>query len=232
MTTEEFSNEFDILLNSYSHSQQYGNIDSIAVNEYEKSVFLTKAQEALVISLYNGLNAQGQSFEKTEQAKRTLSKLVKTYYTSTKISDIKRLTNNSVVYKLPEDLWFITYESVKFDSPQNSCDDFINVMVKPITQDQLHIILKNPFTGANNHRVLRLDIEDNMVELISKYNINEYCIRYVSKPHPIILENLPQELSINGINVKSECSLTPLVHKEILDRAVQLALMSKSIATK
>ena len=40
MTTEEFSNEFDVLLNSYSSG-------GVEFNEYEKSIFLTKAQEDL-----------------------------------------------------------------------------------------------------------------------------------------------------------------------------------------
>ena len=50
MTTEEFSNEFDVLVQSFSRQNQYGDISTeIAFNEYEKSVFLTKAQEAIVI---------------------------------------------------------------------------------------------------------------------------------------------------------------------------------------
>jgi hypothetical protein len=41
MTTEEMSNQFDILINAYSQDSQ----DLLAFNEYEKSVFLTEAQE-------------------------------------------------------------------------------------------------------------------------------------------------------------------------------------------
>jgi len=37
MTIEEFSNQFDLLLNSYSKD------GALVLNEYEKSVFLTKA---------------------------------------------------------------------------------------------------------------------------------------------------------------------------------------------
>ena len=47
MTTEEFSNEFDTLLNSYSVIGKFGkgeNPSTIELDEYEKSVFLTKAQ--------------------------------------------------------------------------------------------------------------------------------------------------------------------------------------------
>jgi hypothetical protein len=37
MTNQEFSNEFDTLLNSYSKSVQFGKVDSLALDEYEKS---------------------------------------------------------------------------------------------------------------------------------------------------------------------------------------------------
>ncbi len=33
----------------------------------EKSIFLTKAQEEIIIDLYNGKNPFGDSFEKTEE---------------------------------------------------------------------------------------------------------------------------------------------------------------------
>ena len=49
MTTEEFSNEFDALLNSYSTTEETPN--TIELDEYEKSVFLTKAQEDVVIDM-------------------------------------------------------------------------------------------------------------------------------------------------------------------------------------
>lgn len=43
MTNQEFSNEFDTLLNSYSKDTQFGKVDSFALDEYEKSQFLTTA---------------------------------------------------------------------------------------------------------------------------------------------------------------------------------------------
>ena len=69
MTTEEFSNEFDILLNSYSSKDN----QSVNIDEYEKSVFLTKAQEDLIISAYNGKNSTYDAFEKTEEIRRYLN---------------------------------------------------------------------------------------------------------------------------------------------------------------
>ena len=65
MTSEEFSNEFDILLNTYAAD------GVITVDEYDKSVFLTKAQESLVIDLYTGRLQQIGGFELTEEVRDT-----------------------------------------------------------------------------------------------------------------------------------------------------------------
>ena len=78
MTTEEFSNEFDTILQSYSVKNELGLQNPIAFDEYEKSVFLTKAQEQIIITLYNGKNSSNESLEKTEELRRYLSNIIKT----------------------------------------------------------------------------------------------------------------------------------------------------------
>lgn len=228
MTTEEFSNEFDTLLNSYSVINKFGKntFMSIECDEYEKSVFLTKAQEDIIISIYNGKNQFNDTFEKTEEIRRYLSNLIKTFSTSEQAESKKGLSNSSVFYKLPEDVWFITYESVNL-SGDSLCEDTI-ALVTPITQDDYYKVNNNPFRWPNERRVLRLDNEDRIVELISKYTIDSYLIRYITKPDPIILTDLPDNLSINGISIKTECKLTPAIHRAILERAIQLAVMSKA----
>ena len=100
--------------------------------------------------------------------------------------------------------------------------------VIPVKQDYIYTILNNPFRGPSNIRVLRLDIENNQVELISKYNIKNYTIRYITKPSPIILIDLPQDLSIDGEHKESECKLHPALHRRILDEAIRLAVLSKT----
>ena len=65
MTNEEFSNEFDNLVNK-NIAKPFG-VDStpLEFDEYEKSVFLTKAQEEIVEGLYTG-KILGDSFEESE----------------------------------------------------------------------------------------------------------------------------------------------------------------------
>ena len=225
MTTEEFSNEFDILLNSYSSKDQ----QSINVDEYEKSVFLTKAQEDLIISVYNRKNSTYESFEQTEEIRRYLNFLVKTVNLNPSQNNElnnNKITNKSFMFFLPKDLLFITYESV--DTTNTTCGNSLDVQVYPVTQDQFHRIKNNPFRGSKS-RVLRLDAGNNTVELVSNNNITNYKIRYLSKPQPIIIQDLFNNLAIDGINVKTECQLHSSLHRLILERAVRIGLLSKSI---
>lgn len=228
MTTEEFSNEFDTLLNSYSNVEVFGKTpNTVEVDEYEKSVFLTNAQEEIVIDLYNGKNPFGDSFEKTEEIRRYLSDLIRTYTTSTKEEGYTGLSNKSVFFKLPEDLWFITYEAVNLKDDELGCMDGEGISVIPVTQDEYHRIKKNPFRGPNERRAIRLDLSEKVVEIVSKYNIDTYLVRYLARPRPIILSKLPDNLSINGVSDKTECELNPVIHRAILERAVKLAIRSK-----
>lgn len=228
MTTEEFSNEFDTLLNSYSTIEAFGKTPStIELDEYEKSVFLTNAQEEIVIGMYNSKNPFGDSFERTEEIRRYLSGLIKTYTTTDKKVGYTGLSKSSVFFELPDDLWFITYESVNLKDDGLGCMSGEDISVIPITQDKYHRIRKNPFRGTNERRALRLDLSDKVVEIVSKYNVESYLVRYLSRPTPIILTDLTDNLSINGISVKTECELNPVIHRAILERAVKLAIMSR-----
>lgn len=223
MTTKEFSTEFDILCNS---SSLYEN--DIRFDEYQKSVFLTKAQEDIVLSFYNGKNTYGESFEKNEEMRRYLNELVKTYTTTTKKTGVKGLNSKSIFFTLPTDLWFITYEEVILSDNNLGCMNNITIPVIPITQNDYYNTINNPFRGPNNRRAIRLDIHNNTVEIISKYNIKEYLVRYLSKPEPIITTSLVADgLSINGFNTINECKLNPVLHKAILEQAVIAALNSK-----
>lgn len=213
MTNPEFSIEFDILYNNISSNKAPG------LNEYEKSVFLTKAQEQIVTELYSGRNTTYNSFEETEEQRRYLHSLITTssLEESTDTDDI--ITSNSSVYKLPENIMFITYETAILTGNKE-------VTVYPVSQDELSKIIKNPFRGPSNNRVLRLELGNNSIEVISNHDITKYLIRYIRKPNPIIITDLEDDLSINGVSEESECELDSSLHRTILDRAVALALQT------
>lgn len=230
MDIKQFSDGFDTMLNSYSVSANFGkeaSSQAITLDEYEKSVFLTKAQEEVVLSLYNGKNPYNESFESTEEIRRYLANLVAE-------SSLKPITNtsgmplgvssSSTFFTLPEDLWFITLEQVVVD--KGKCGN-TKIKVYPVKQDEYLSIKDNPFRGANGRRALRFDLSEGIVEIASIYTVASYYVRYLKKPTPIILVDLPDELTINKVSVATECMLHSALHQKILERAVRLALQSK-----
>lgn len=240
MTNREFSDTFTTMLNSYNTQSAFGEQASkmdIVLDEYEKSVFLTQAQEGLVVTLYNGKNHYGDTFEASEEMRRNLDSLIKTKVleSSDSIDVDEKLSEYSKVFVLPSDLMFITLEQIKFDDKSLGCYDGSIANVQPIKQDEYEKVRNNPFRGPTRYRALRLDygkVESNStVEIISKYNFSAYTIRYIKKPSPIILENLPNDITINGIGNATECELNPILHNAILESAVLMALRAKGINT-
>lgn len=216
MTNPEFSIEFDILYNNISSNKAPG------LNEYEKSVFLTKAQEEIITELYTGRNGTQNSFEETEELRRYLNSLIVTAGCppySGEDKDFIKVTNISMLFSLPEDVLFITRERVLTST-------YLEVEVYPVSQDELSKILKNPFRGPSKTRALKLDAGHNIIEIIYKGEISSYSLRYIKKPNPIILVDLEDDLSINGQVEESECELDSSIHRTILERAVALALQT------
>lgn len=236
MTVQEFSSGFDTLLNSYSTTQQFGEQTSgreVVLDEYEKSLFLTQAQLDIVISSYNGKNPTGESFESSEEFRRYLDALIKTKeYTEEDKLDIKGISSKSTLFTLPDDLAFITMEQVEYSDEKLDCPSNSIASVYPVTQDEYNRVKNNPFRGPTVYKALRMEYGNNIVEIISVYNIGVYTLKYLSKPEPIILEDLPDGLTINGVSETTECKLNEVLHDKILERAVQLALQSRNIAIK
>ena len=231
MTVEEFSNEFDTLLNSYAHSSKFGEQSfqaDINLNEYEKSVFLTEAQEDIVKELYSG-KYTGESFERTEELRRELENLVtqKNYQENDKqVSDILQDTKYThTVFNLPNDCLYIVYEQVSW-STDDTCLSSLIADVIPTTHDEYWRTRNNPFRGPNSKKVLRLDNKTSQVELVSSGTIGTYLLRYLRKPEPIVLENFSDE-SIDGVSTAQTCKLEESIHRDILERAVRIALASK-----
>jgi hypothetical protein len=231
MEIQDFSHGFDTLLNSYAVAAGFGSTDNpatIELDEYEKSVFLTKAQKDLAIDLYSGRNPIGASFEETEELRRYLSPLVEERTLSpipTTNGKPLGVDSKSKFFTLPEDLWFITYESVILSD--GKCGENTQMEVVPVRQDEYHRIKKNPFRGANDRRALRLDLSEGNIEIVSKYTVASYYLRYLRKLKPIILVNLDEENAIEGRIAVSNSELPESLHQMILDRAVTLAAQSR-----
>ena len=220
MNVQEFSNSFDTLLQPYIAKESFSEQNSLAFDEYEKSIFLTKAQEQIVLELY-------QELEQSEEVRKYLSNLIKTdNYVPIGEQDETLINNNFKSYKveISNDILFMIYEQCTL-SDENNCINNKIVSVVPTIHDDLDKVLKNPFKSPNNRKVIRLDF-DNKIELISKYNISNYKVRYLKKPNPIILVTL-DDLNIDKKQEVSNGETNPILHERIVQRAVQLAVQSK-----
>ena len=222
MNVQEFSNSFDTLLQPYIAKESFSEQNNLAFDEYEKSIFLTKAQEQIVLELY-------QELEQSEEVRKYLSNLIKTdNYAPVEEQDETLINNNFKSYKveISNDILFMIYEQCTLSDESNCINNKI-VSVVPTIHDDLDKVLKNPFKSPNSRKVIRLDF-DNKIELISKYNISNYKVRYLKKPNPIILVTLEDNLSINNGDTKvSNGETNPILHERIVQRAVQLAVQSK-----
>ena len=241
MTTAEFSNEFDLMYDNAS-----GNAPGI--NLYEKSVFLTLAQEEIVKETYSGFTASRVGFEGSERRRRQLSELVRDYKTSTQLSNYtsqggidtgnseQNLISSSQFFAMPDDLLYIVLESVTLGGT-NSCLNGKKIKVKPVTHDEFQVDIDNPFKKPNLRKAWRMDLfrygSSQQAELFAIDTISEYHVRYVKKPKPIVLADFEEDddisgmnLSIDGYNSRKDCELNTEVHRDILTRAVDLAVLT------
>ena len=220
MNVQEFSNSFDTLLQPYIAKESFSEQNNLAFDEYEKSIFLTKAQEQIVLELY-------QELEQSEEVRKYLSNLIRTdNYVPIGEQDETLINNNFKSYKveISNDILFMIYEQCTL-SDENNCINNKIVSVVPTIHDDLDKVLKNPFKSPNNRKVIRLDF-DNKIELISKYSISNYKVRYLKRPNPIILVKL-EDLNIDKKQEVSNGETNPILHERIVQRAVQLAVQSK-----
>lgn len=220
MDVQELSNLFDTLLQPFIVKDNFGEQNTLAFDEYEKSIFLTKAQEQIVLELY-------QELEQSEEVRKYLSNLIKTdNYVPVGEQDEALINNTFKSYKveIKDSVLFMIYEQCTL-SDENNCINNKIVSVVPTIHDDLDKVLKNPFKSPNNRKVIRLDF-DNKIELISKYNISNYKVRYLKKPNPIILVKL-EDLNIDKKQEVSNGETNPILHERIVQRAVQLAVQSK-----
>lgn len=229
MTNQEFRNEFDISYNAIASMSAPG------IDDYELSLYLTKAQLEIIKNHYDPLsNRKQKGFEATEKRRRDLNQLVKDYKTTNTITNSFNIDSNSKFYIVPKDLFLIVNEKAKVIS--EDCYNNKIIKVAPISYDEYNIQISNPFEKPDNKNAWRLDLSNinnnKVVEIISPYNVLgslEYQIRYIKYPKPIIITNLntafpSDNLTIDGIFEETSCELNTEICREILDRAVLLAL--------
>jgi hypothetical protein len=106
------------------------------------------------------------------------------------------------------------------------------LQVIPLRYDEYTRLMSKPFKRPLKHQAWRLmnsgsvsgSASTRAVEIITNKNdeIWNYSVRYIKKPKPIILDDL-DGLTIEGLSTNTECELDPILHEDILQRAVELA---------
>lgn len=278
MTLKEFSDSFDTLLNSYASRAEFGDQASraeIVLDEYEKSVLLTQAQDLVIKSyFYKELNSQGQGFDDSERRQVDFSSLIKTATLEKAGDQDSVFDDRGIIYQMPlkkinkpegtlntniyvaidgdsdhvyvkdsTDVLFILNEKliIKEDAQATKGDNYVIV---PLNYKEYDREMSKAYAQPLKKQAWRLfqnqsagfDIQS---ELIPIWDISEeltkntptkeavYKIRYVKRPDPIVLVNLPDTLSIDGFTTAQECTLNPILHVDILNRAVELAVATR-----
>ena len=237
MTNKEFSNEFDVLYNSITSNQAPG------LDEYEKSVFLTKAQSEILREYFNPrVDGANGGFDGSQKRQYDFSFLIKTVELEANFATVgdedyvPKIDGRGSLFNFPEDYFLSINEIIVDEESTNklfsvvpiSYSDYQRLMIKPYAYPPKRIAWRI-FIGT-----IQKTLEDNskvtipVAEIIGKFNGRsdnwKYSLRYVKKPNPIILIDLTDDkLSIEGEKKETPCEFPSQLHQEILERAVTLA---------
>lgn len=247
MTITEFSNQFDVLYNNITSNQAPG------LNEYEKSVFLTKAQNEIVKNYFTANskgNNIGQGFDDSAKRQADFSGLMKTSVCTidaTATSSDNRIDGRSLVFTYPPDVFIVINETITSRNTVTSAIVSI-LQIIPLRFDEYTRLMSKPFKRPLKNQAWRLltkgDVSANTttkyaeIILPAGYEVagnTLYNVRYIRRPKPIIVGDL-DGLTIDGYEysaspsssatppqINGECELDPVLHEDILQRAVELA---------
>lgn len=218
MSNQEFSDQFDVLYNNITSNQAPG------LDEFEKSVFLTKAQDEIVKAYFNPrLNKPQEGFDDNEKRQIDFSMIMRTkVYDSFTAATFDNKSNSKRV-ALDTDIMMFINEFA--DVTRNGKS--IRLTVIPLDYREYSRLMSKPYKRPLQYQAWRILDNSNSVnnaELVISPNdtLTKYSIRYVKRPKAIILTDL-DGVSLDGISEKQECELDPILHPEILQRAVELA---------
>lgn len=221
MNNQEFSWRFDVAYNNITSNQAPG------LNEAEKSNFLTQAEYEITKNHYNANsvgNTTKEGFDDSAKRQADFSTLMQVAACTPASAPVK-IDSRSSVYSFPTDVFIMVNEVI-----QTTNGKILQVI--PLRYDEYTRLMSKPFKRPLKYQAWRLlnsgsvngASSTKVAEIITNLgdNIGSYSVRYIRKPKPIILEDL-DGLTIEGIGTATECELDPILHEDILQRAVELA---------
>lgn len=223
MTTAEFSTAFDLLYNNISSNK------APAVDEYEKSLFLTKAQLQIINEYFNKqTDAVGGGFDGNQRRQYDFSSLIRVVNLKTiQATTISKLDNRSLLFLYPQD-YFLAVNDILADNKKQYSVYPINhieyqrLMLKPYpypakkeawklinSTKEYNYYDKDDYYFLTTRNLETLTIKaSNSATLLNPNNSDWgyktiYSITYEDSTHPLIaLTNDYMVLSIKGKYVK------------------------------
>lgn len=161
MTTQEFSNEFDVLYNNIMSNQAPG------INEYEKSVFLTKAQDEIIKNHFNAnSNVLKEGFDMSAKRQIDFSSLLFTK----KLSAIAetgypKIHPKSSLFRIDASILMIVNESIHLT-------DGKLLSIIPVTYQDLTNLLSKPYKFPPKYQAWRYlnNIDTNTINEGTEYS--------------------------------------------------------------
>lgn len=243
MNNKEFFNEFNFRFNNLFSNQAPG------LDTYEISLLLTQAQDEIVKAYSNPKkNKLQEGYDMSRRRQLDFSAITKTMKLTSPIKVTKFIdAEESKCYAFPINIICVLNETL---TVKNSDNIKQILQVTPITFQEIEDIFSQPFPYPTKRKAWRIltdyNTTDNSIAQVFYHTGEtpvEYKIRYIKKPHPIILEDLYGQ-SIEGYSLASadttkkvggteirvpsgsDCELPEELHTEIVQRAVELAKAS------
>lgn len=233
--------EFDLLFDNIMSNQAPG------LTPFEKSLFLTKAQLEVLLSYFNPYyNKTGEGFDSNERRQIDFNTLIETYSTNKTYTGKQTLDSRSIVIELPKDILLILNESVDVNNSARLIGAK-TLQVTPLQYTEYTRLTSKPYKRPVKNQAWRL-LNSGILEIENTENsnaysnkstifaevilgpgdtLNKYNIRYLRKPKPIVLIDLDDEgVTVDGYVKRQNCELDPILHHEIVQRAVELAKAS------
>lgn len=219
MSVEEMDNMFEVLYNNITSNQAPG------LNAYEKSVFLTKAQDEILKNYFNpkskGNNTQ-DGFDANQKRQIDFSMLTTVETSSSFSASLFDGRTNTKSVSLPSKMMMVINEMVTVNRNNSS----VLLQVIPIKFDEYSRLMSKPYKRPLKYQAWRLinNATANKGDIVvgPSDTLTKYTVRYIRRPNPIIVSDL-DGLTIEGKSSTTECELDPILHEEILQRAVELA---------
>jgi len=201
----------------------------IEIDEYNKSLYLSAAQTKVFDEMI-------KLFEINGDLSKDLEPFIQEYITSSPIARTGVIAN-STFFPMPSDLRKPVYEVAVLSSASPILDGK-EVKIKYTKLAELPYKAVNPFRESNHEELLRVisfdEVTSSVAELVPPIGatISSYKLKYIEELLPIVLEDLPTGLVIEGVTSATNSKFHEEVLDKIIDLSVNMILKDGSIFNK